>query len=246
MPLPLKTDSLDAIPEALRSAYVEREGAFHLDAEIEDVTPLKSALDKERKRASDAEKAKKEADRVRAELEAKIKGAEAGLTEDQQKQYRESIRAELEKEYEPLKAIEGEYTALKRITLLDNPVKSLMLTEKVGVRAERQEALWKQIGDRFDLTSDGKPMVTEHIGLSVEEYLAVHIKKEFPEWYRGTQAAGGGAGGGTGGGGSVTDKRPPTQWSADERRAYIEEHGADAYRKLLNAQIRDGVKAKAS
>lgn len=36
MPLPIVADSLDAIPEPLRGAYVERAGKFHLDADVKD------------------------------------------------------------------------------------------------------------------------------------------------------------------------------------------------------------------
>lgn len=42
MPLPLVTDSLDAIPEAARGAYAERDGKFVLDAAIEDTAGLKA------------------------------------------------------------------------------------------------------------------------------------------------------------------------------------------------------------
>lgn len=42
MPLPLVADSLDAIPEGARGAYVERDGKHYLDATIEDTTGLKT------------------------------------------------------------------------------------------------------------------------------------------------------------------------------------------------------------
>jgi hypothetical protein len=42
MPLPLSADSLDAIPETARSAYVEKGGKFVLDVEIEDTSALKA------------------------------------------------------------------------------------------------------------------------------------------------------------------------------------------------------------
>ncbi|UUX51799.1 hypothetical protein NUH88_08870 [Nisaea acidiphila] len=50
MPLPAVTESLDAVPEAARAFYIETgEGGFRLDAEgVEDVSGLKSALEKER------------------------------------------------------------------------------------------------------------------------------------------------------------------------------------------------------
>lgn len=50
MPLPAYVDDLDALPEAVRAYYVETEdGRWRLDAEgVEDVSGLKSALEKER------------------------------------------------------------------------------------------------------------------------------------------------------------------------------------------------------
>lgn len=42
MPLPIVVDSLDTVPEAARGAYVQKDGKFTLDAEIEDTTGLKS------------------------------------------------------------------------------------------------------------------------------------------------------------------------------------------------------------
>jgi hypothetical protein len=245
MALPTVTDSLDAIPEPLRAAYIEREGKFHLDADIEDVTPLKSTLDKERQRADVAEKERKRLDREFKELQQKQDAAKLGKTDEELKQLRESVRGDLESEYAPFKEKAEKYDSLHRSVLLDTPIKELMLSESVGVRGERQVALWKLVGDRFDLTDDGKPMVKDHPGLSVEKYLADQVKKEFPEFYKGTQAAGGGAGGTTAKPADAPTK-PPTQWSSEERRIYIEANGPAAYRALLDAQVRDGVKAKAS
>lgn len=45
MPLPLIADTLDAIPEAARGAYIARDGKHYLDAEIEDTTALKANRD---------------------------------------------------------------------------------------------------------------------------------------------------------------------------------------------------------
>lgn len=41
-------DKIDSVPEAVRGAYVEREGKFYLDVEFEDTTGLKKALQSER------------------------------------------------------------------------------------------------------------------------------------------------------------------------------------------------------
>jgi hypothetical protein len=240
-------DTKDAVPESLRETAIEtKDGKFAISEE-EDVTPLRTTLEKERKRANDEEKARKAAETARLELERRLEGQQVGLTEAQQKEYRDKVKADLEQEYKPLKDIEVEHKALKRLTLLDNPVKETMLSEKVGVRGERQAALWTLIKDRFDLTADGKPMVKDHPGLSVEQYLASEVKKEYPEFYKGTQAAGGGAGGSSGDGkGGMQNSKPPTQWTSEERRTFIETQGVQAYNELLATDLRDRSRPKAA
>lgn len=88
MPLPAESESLDAVPEAARAFYIETgDGRFRLDAEgVEDVSGLKSALEKERAARRDL---KAELDRrgkdgsdgeaalTRAKLEAALIAAEA-------------------------------------------------------------------------------------------------------------------------------------------------------------------------
>jgi len=57
MALKAVVDSLDGVPEPLRAAYIEKDGKFVLDAEgVEDVTGLKSALQKERDARSKLDK----------------------------------------------------------------------------------------------------------------------------------------------------------------------------------------------
>ena len=80
MPLPLVADTLDAIPEPLRGAYVERECKFHLDAEVEDVTGLKNTVATTRGERDAARRAAKDAAEKLAALEAEREAAAAGLT----------------------------------------------------------------------------------------------------------------------------------------------------------------------
>lgn len=57
MPLPFTVDSIDTVPEAQRSLYKDVGGKFTLDIDgYEDPVNLKSALAKERKAASDAQR----------------------------------------------------------------------------------------------------------------------------------------------------------------------------------------------
>lgn len=84
MPLPAETDSLNAVPEAARAFYVETDdGRYRLDADgLEDVSGLKSALDKERaarrelKAALDAQ-SPGDASLTQVKLEAALIAAEA-------------------------------------------------------------------------------------------------------------------------------------------------------------------------
>ncbi|MGA2263471.1 MAG: hypothetical protein ABSH28_18805 [Acidobacteriota bacterium] len=46
--LVLSKEEYDGLEEAVKKLYVEKDGEFTLDAEVEDVSGLKSALDKER------------------------------------------------------------------------------------------------------------------------------------------------------------------------------------------------------
>jgi hypothetical protein len=71
MALALSVDSLDGLPDAIHSLYVEQDGKFVLDLDggIPDVTGLKSALESERAIAKAEAKAKKE-------LEARYNGVD--------------------------------------------------------------------------------------------------------------------------------------------------------------------------
>ena len=58
MALKLIVDTIESIPEAMRSSYVERDGKFHLDVDgIEDTSDLKSRLTAANKEAADRRKA---------------------------------------------------------------------------------------------------------------------------------------------------------------------------------------------
>lgn len=61
MPLALTVDSLDSVPEPFREHYTEADGKFRLNVDgLEDVTGLKTALDKERASAREAAKTLKD------------------------------------------------------------------------------------------------------------------------------------------------------------------------------------------
>lgn len=125
------------------------------------------------------------------ELEQRAKADKAGITSEQLEKMRAEIRGSLEQDYVPFKskaeALEKEMRSLR----LDAVVKGVMA--KNGVRADRIDALFRLAADQFDLTDDGKPMLKERMGTSVEKFVAEDLFKQYPEFYQGSGSSGGGA-----------------------------------------------------
>ena len=237
MPLPLVADTLDAIPEPLRGAYVEREGKFHLDAEVEDVTPLKTknaALLDETK----AERRKRqEAEQRLAALEQEREAAAAGLTAEKLAEITRKAEERFAPTVEENKSLKQELRARD----LDGTVKSLLSK----ANAVDVDDAWRVVGHEFDLTDDGKVFLKSDPTADVESYITKDLVAKKGHLFKGTAASGGGAAGHSGGGRGGAAK-PPTEWSTEERAAYIEQHGAEKYRDLLNEQMRVALRPKAA
>lgn len=229
MPLPLVTDSLDAIPEAARAVYVERGGKYHLDAEVEDVSPIK-AKNAELLNETKAERRKREAAEQRlAALEAEREAAAAGLTSEKLAE----IQRKAEEKYAPQLAALSAAEAKIRAMQLDGTVKSLL----AKANAVDVEDAWKVLGSEFDLTDDGKVILKSDPTADVEQYVTKTLVAKKGHLFKGTQAAGGGAAGQQVGGGAGGTK-PPTEWSTEERANYIDANGPESYRSLLNEHMR--------
>lgn len=199
-------DSQDEVPEAFRGQYEERDGKWQV--KVEEPKPLgdggKAAVEAERTARKAAEDRAKAAEAKAAELETKRKAESAGITDEKLQELRAQVRQDMEREYseKPLADLPEAWAARKeadgvlgdiRTLRLDNQVKAL--AAKHGVRAEKLDQWWRLNSDRFDLTDDGKPMVKGTPGVEVQKFIEGELKKEVPEFYAGTQAAGGGAGG---------------------------------------------------
>jgi len=200
----------EEVPEAFRSHYEEKDGkwvAKEADDDDGGTGALQTALEKERKLRKDAEdagklhqaEAKKAADALKA-AELKKAGEKAGKTEDELKALTDKIRADLQAE------MAAERTALQALAdqvpglneklqgvLLDSKVKERML--HLGVLPEKAEKMYQLERKHFKLTEDEKPMLAEHPGKTIDVFIQDNLKKEYPEWFKGTQGGGGGAGG---------------------------------------------------
>ena len=237
MPLPIVADSLDAVPEALRSAYVERDGKYHLDAEIEDVSGLKNTNAATRRERDEAKRKLRETEERLAALEQEREAAAAGLTAEKLAEIQRKAEEKFKPVVDKLTVAEQRISAMQ----LDGTVKSLL----AKANAVDVEDAWKVLGAEFDLTDDGKVILKADPTADVESYVTKTLVAKKGHLFKGTQATGGGAAGQQVGGG-VGGAKPPTKWSSDERAAYIDKHGGDAYRELLNQEMRDSLRPKAA
>lgn len=195
MPFPvIETKELfDALPEGIRGEYEEKDGKYHPKAVADESITLRQTLADERTKREAAEKLVTKTAAALKKLETDGKGREAGITEDKLNEIRAQVRKDLEDEYKPFKETAETNARENRTLTLDNSVKTVMGKETVRVRGDRQDALWKLIGDRFDLTEDKKPMVKAKPGVTVEKYLAEEVSAEFPEFFMTSGANGSGA-----------------------------------------------------
>lgn len=225
-------DSLDTVPEPLREFYVEQDGKYRLDANgVEDVTGLKTALEKERKAARDAAAALKRYDGLDperyAELQRIAEEAEASkLSETERLQ--KAHQRELEKLSEGLTKRER---FIEKLTV-ENELNAAI--EKAGILPEHRKAV------RALLKEAGAKVVTE--GDEYRGYLGDSPIAEFvSEWAKTDEAAhyiaaSGAAGSGASGGRSGARTGKGVKDMTDkEKMDYIDAHGLDKYKELLVA-----------
>jgi hypothetical protein len=181
-------DTLDAVPEDARDAALEmKDGTFVLFREPEAAgEPLKKALADEREKRKAAERNAKEAAEQLREFDLK----EKGLLEAKQKWDTEHLNPVKQR----LAELETENRTLKLVT----PVKDAL--RKAGV-IDPDDA-WAVLGNRFDLTDDGKPILKDDPTADLTTWVASTLKGQKPHWFAGTQASGGGTGGMRGVGGA--------------------------------------------
>lgn len=200
MPFPI-FDKQEDVPEAIRSEYEEREdGKWH--AKVPDVEKLNTAIEKERTRATEEEKARKKAEKERDDLKRKETANQHGITDEQLEQ----LRTE---DAQKRKPIEDENATLKA------EIRQLKLTERVqrmaldaGVMKERLDDAMLHLEKRIDLTADGDGLVVKDktgkaTTETVEDFLSKTFKEEKPWAYEGSGASGSGSLG-SGGGGNTT------------------------------------------
>ena len=170
-----KFATFEEIPETFRDVYEERDGEW-VPKDVEDVTPLKTALERQK---AEANAAKAELRKLKQEAEAGNQGVKPEVLE----KLRAEIKAEIEAEYTtPLTAAQQELRGLK----LDAAVKAQLA--KAGVRGERVDTLYKLIADQVDLGDTGTPVHKQ--GKPLGDWITKTLSSEYPEFFASTMKGG--------------------------------------------------------
>lgn len=251
MALELVVDSLDAVPEAVRSLYVEQDGKFSLAVNgLPDTKGLKSALEAEREAAKVAKKAaadlaKKyegiDPEKTRAmlarfdnDIEAKLMAE--GKVEDVIARRTERLRQEMEKqlEGEAAKVAQANERAAKyEQKVLDNAI--LAAVTKVGIhKSAIEDALLRgrnlfrlsEDGSAVQLGSDGKPVYGKD-GKTLfgpDEWLE-GSKEWAPHWHPAGNSGGGASGGGSNSGAKTMTRAQFEKQTSASRQAFLRDGG---------------------
>jgi hypothetical protein len=239
MALKSVVDSLEGIPEALQTEYVEKNGKYELQVEgmktQADIDRLQSALTKERgdhKAVKDRlgllgdrkiEDVLTALDRI-PELEAASGGAldENKLNELVEGRIKSRL-APIERERDQLKTALGEkdqliegYTVKERTRMIHDAVRSAANASKVLPEA-LDDAL--MLAERsFEVTEDGKVVTKDGVGVTPGIEAGVwftDLQAKRPHWWGPSQ--GGGAGGNRGGAAGGTNPWSAENWNMTEQ-----------------------------
>ncbi len=203
-------DSLDGVPEELQSLYVEEDGKFVLDADVEGhpkAGALKRALDRERRRAKDAE------DRIPdgfdpdrwAQLLALEEEAQKGRLTDKQREEFDNLKGQLEGQFQKrAEKYEG------RITRLEGALERALVTAQATEAIARQKGsvrlLLPHVQRHATMVEDGEDF-TYHIvdekghtrlgeegNMTFDELVGeMRTSDDFAGAFEGTGSSGGGA-----------------------------------------------------
>ena len=230
MPLAMTVDSLDAVPEAFRSEYTEKDGKFHLAVEgAEDVSGLKKALESERamnRTTKEAIASWKKIGKTPEEINELVAAKEAAETEAKKKAGDfDGILKQHQTTWEKEKAALTSERDAARNAARDAVVNSALLAALTKGKAlldveGNSEFLTDRLGKRIKLeiengkathtimTADGNaPMAgSGENGSATYDDLVKEAVKKYPSLFAATGSGGGGKSPGDAKAGSGGDK----------------------------------------
>jgi hypothetical protein len=260
MALKLIIDSIEDVPEAVRTLYAEKEGKFHLDVDgIEDNTAIKADLRKANKEAADRRKqleAWAKLGKTPEEIEELVAAA-AQADEDKLKNAGEwdKLRLQMNEKHElalkakdvVIAAKDGEVGSMRKTLerhLVDAQATAAIAAEK-GVPTLLLPHVQKHIKVIRDEASDeysvkvvdtkGDPRVNaKGDPLTVQEFVAEMKANEiFGRAFEGSGQSGSGMQPGNGKGGGIPQNKRRSDFKTEkERGAFVEQHGLAAYQAL--------------
>lgn len=229
-------ETLDDVPENLRELYVEADGKFRLDAEgVEDVSGLKSTLEKLKRESKEAKDALKRYDGLDPEEYQRLK--EAADTAEQTKLQTEGKWEEMKDRLTKAHQKESE-------KLTSELSKRDKFIERLTVENELTAAIAKagivdpaRAGDVMRLMKEKGPQVVADGGVYLGMLGDVSIAEYVESWAKTDEAASylpasnaGGSGtppGGKGGGGG--GRKPYKEMSEQDKIDFIKKHGKDEF-----------------
>lgn len=220
MPLQFTIDSLENVDEAMRGLYAEHDGKFRLDVDgIEDVSGLKTALEKERNLAKEYKKQKGELDvkykdidpdKYRAILAKFDTDEDASLLKDNDidaliNKRTEKVRAELDRQLVESKSqLDTRDARLAKINsrLIGKDV--IAACKTLGVYDHAIEDALLRANSMFSVTDDGEVVQLDADGLTVigkdgktsfntTEWLT-GLKESGSHWFPNSNSGGGASG----------------------------------------------------
>jgi len=253
MPVEITVDSIDSVDESIRGAYVEVDGKFSLDPDkyadiktqgtVQGLKKKNSELIGNEKKLKDKYKryerfdalADEDLDEIEQWRENKDKQPPADQgkgKEELNTLHEKALKREKDSRAADNAAHEAEKAELKkklRSFELTTPIRDAAL--KAGVLAEDMEVVLLDTASFFDLNEDGKPVVLqdgEPTEITLEKFFTTLYREKRPKFYAASGASGSGAPANVGARSSKRQK----DFSEDEKRSFIGEHGYDEWKKL--------------
>jgi len=250
MPLPLETESLDAVDESARGFYAEKDGKFVLEVDgLPDVNGLKSALSAERENAKNLNKElktyrstwegydKEEVDSLLAKR-AEYEKHDASAIEEQIATRVNQNNASWEEKFNALQNNAGSMRQeLSKLKVRDELAR---VGAQLGIGDGAQMEDFLARGERvFKMTEDGdvKPLDPKGEIVYGKSGVEMLTMDEFTKGLAETashlfKASGGGGASNTGEGGAINIRARSDLKTVKEKSDFISKHGQEAYLQL--------------
>jgi DNA-binding transcriptional MerR regulator len=239
--LPAVVESVEDVPEGFRDAYVEQDGKYVLDADVEAHPATQSLRNAAKARREEREQLAREMKQWRdlglsPDEIAELKEKASQASKNEEKPDLDKLKAKWHEEWK--KSVEPQISELERLRAEN---RTLRLDDKLvqdflaaGGDPDSAKLMLLDTRERFDLDEKGRPIVKDDDGeprpITPKDWFAKEYVKTRPNLFTGKMVAGSGAKESAGRVAGAT-KRSDLKTDA-AKAAFITEHGLDAYKAL--------------